>query len=174
MLKRWLSNSSTARRAFGLAGLVCLVGLPLCSVGLTACKKKPPVVVPDPPLDDETVATAPPPGPSAAPSAGPVPTRCHDVPQHKSFTIGEVAQAKAPAEDDDAGGPDQDDEVPAPFSVELGPARADADGFLLSALRSTKGQAHALIAVLPTDASTGKLVDLGAVHGDPDPAQFAL
>ncbi|HTA89170.1 MAG TPA: hypothetical protein VK745_06330, partial [Polyangiaceae bacterium] len=59
MLKRWLSNSSRVRRAFGLAGLVCLVGLSLCSVGLTACKKKPPLVVPDPLLDDETVATAP-------------------------------------------------------------------------------------------------------------------
>ncbi len=174
MLKRWLSNSSTARRAFGLVRLVCLVGLSLCSVGLTACKKKPPVVVPDPLLDDETVATAPTPAPSAAPSAGPVLSRCHDLPQNNAFTIGEVAQAKAPADDDDAGGPDQDDEVPAPFSVELGLARADASGFLLSALRSTKGQAHALIAVLPGDASSGKLVDLGAVHGDPDPAQFAL
>jgi hypothetical protein len=174
MLKRRLSIRSAAWRAFGFSGLVGLAGLPLCSVGLAACKKKPPVVVADPPLDDETVATVPGPAPSAAPSAGPVPTRCHEAPHGKSFTIGEVTPSRAPTEDDDAGGPDEDDEVPAPFSVELGPTRPDGDGFLLSALRSTKGQAHALIALVPGDASSGKLLDLGAVHGDPDPPQFAV
>jgi hypothetical protein len=137
------------------------------------CKKKPPVVVADPESDEESVASTLPVAPSASPSAGPVSTRCHE-PSAKAFTIGEVAPTRAPAEDDDAGGPDDDDEVPAPFSVELGPARPDSAGFVLSALRSTKGQAHALLALLPADAASGKIVDLGAVHGDPDPPQFAL
>ena len=172
MLKRRLSVESAAQRAFGIVGLV---GLALCSASLVACKKKPPVVVPDPQSDEETVATVPIPVASAAPSAGPVLARCHESAPGKDFTIGEVAKAPAPSNaDDDDAGPDEDDEVPAPFSVELGPARSDGTGFLLSALRSTKGQAHALLAILPADAASGTLLDLGAVHGDPDPPQFAL
>src|SRR5450432_606548 len=172
MQKRRLSDRSAARRAFGHAGLLGFLGLALCSPLLVACKKKPPVVVTAPESDEETVATELSAPPSAAPSAGPVSTRCHES-TAKTFTIGEVAPSRAPAEDDDAGGPDEDDEVPAPFSVELGPARTESAGFILSALRSTKGQAHALIAALAADASSGKVVDLGAVHGDPDPPQFA-
>jgi hypothetical protein len=170
MLKRWLSVESEVCRVIGLAGLVAL---PLCSVGLAACKKKPPVVVAAPDSDEESVVTLPVAPASAAPSAGPVTTRCAEAPA-KTFTIGEVAVSHAASEDDDAGGPDEDDEVPAPFSVELGPARPDSAGFVLSALRSTKGQAHALLALLSADAASGKVVDLGAVHGDPDPPQFAL
>ncbi len=63
--------------------------------------------------------------------------------------------------------------MPDPYAVELGPAHADADGFVLSALRTLKGQSHALIALLPADAGSGKIVDLGVVHGDPDPPLFA-
>jgi len=74
--------------------------------------------------------------------------------------------------DTEDGGPDEDDEVPDPYAVELGPARADADGFVLSALRTLKGQSHALLALLADDAGSGKVVDLGAVHGDPDPPLF--
>ncbi|MET0790499.1 MAG: hypothetical protein ABW061_03180, partial [Polyangiaceae bacterium] len=76
-------------------------------------------------------------------------------------------------DDAEDGGPDEDDEVPDPYAVELGPARADADGFVLSALRTLKGQSHALIAFVAPDAATGKVVDLGPVHGDPDPPLFA-
>jgi hypothetical protein len=170
MQKRRLSDRSAARRSFGLAGLAALA---LCVPLAVACKKKPPVVVAPPDSDEETVATDPAAPAATAPSAGPVSTRCHES-TAKTFTIGEVAPSRAAAEDDDAGGPDEDDEVPAPFSVELGPARTESAGFILSALRSTKGQAHALIAALAADASSGKVVDLGPVHGDPDPPQFAV
>jgi hypothetical protein len=169
MQKRRLSNQSAAWRASanGLASLA------LCSVLLVGCKKKPPPVVTPPESDEEIVATVPLPAPSAAPSAGPVLTRCHEA-KAPAFTIGEIAPSRAPTDDDDAGGPDEDDEVPAPFAVELGPTRPDSTGFVLSALRSIKGQGHALIALLAADATSGKIVDLGAVHGDPDPPQFAL
>jgi hypothetical protein len=85
-----------------------------------------------------------------------------------------VATARAGKDKDDAedGGPDEDDEVPDPYAVELGPARADGDGFVLSALRTLKGQSHALIVLLAGDAASGKVVDLGVVHGDPDPPLF--
>jgi hypothetical protein len=147
----------------------------LCSAELTACKKKPPAPVTEPDLPSdlqadvpESVASAHPP----APSPGPVSARCHELAQASPFRIGEVVASRAPTEEADDAGPDDDDEVPAPFSVELGPARADADGFAIGALRSLKGQAHALIALLDGAGGAGKLVDLGAVHGDPDPPQF--
>ena len=71
-------------------------------------------------------------------------------------------------------GPTKTTRSPRPFRSSSGPARPDSAGFVLGALRSTKGQAHALLALLPADAASGKIVDLGAVHGDPDPPQFAL
>ncbi len=161
---------------FGLFS-VALYGA-LCSAPLAACKKKPPAPVTEPDLPSdmpgdvpEAVASAAPAKPASPP--GPVSSRCHELAQASPFRIGELGANHAPADDADDAGPDEDDEVPAPFSVELGPARADADGFAVSALRSLKGQSHALIALLNGDAGAGKLVDLGIVHGDPDPPQFA-
>lgn len=43
---------------------------------------------------------------------------------------------------------------------------------MLSALRTVKRQTHALIAAVAPDAASGKLIDLGVVHGDPDPPLF--
>lgn len=163
----------------------CLfIVLPLCTAGLVACKKKPPAPVPTQESSEESgefsgtengsaASSATP----AAPSRGPVPlvaTRCRELPHSSPFRIGDVAKARGgrDKEDADDGGPDEDDEVPDPYAVELGPARADADGFVLSALRTVKGQSHALLALLGTDAGSGKLIDLGGVHGDPDPPLF--
>ncbi|MES1175393.1 MAG: hypothetical protein ABUL62_13815 [Myxococcales bacterium] len=83
-----------------------------------------------------------------------------------------TSRAGKDKDDSEDGGPDEDDEVPDPYAVELGPARADGDGFVLSALRTVKGHSHALIALLAGDATSGKVVDLGPVHGDPDPPLF--
>ncbi|HEY3664642.1 MAG TPA: hypothetical protein VGL19_01535 [Polyangiaceae bacterium] len=152
--------------------VIALAALALCSAELAACKKKPPAPVsePEPSAESpEIVETAPP----APPAPGPVPARCHELPQPSPFRIGDVLANRPSADDSDDAGPEDDDEVPAPFSVELGQARADADGFVISALRSLKGQSHALIAILNGDAGAGRLVDLGPVHGDPDPPLFA-
>jgi hypothetical protein len=157
------------------------VALPLCTAGLVACKKKPPAPLPTLESSEETgeipVAArgnAAPSASSSSPSQGPVATRCRELPQSSPFRIGDVVTARAGKDKDDAedGGPDEDDEVPDPYAVELGPARADAEGFVLSALRTLKGQSHALIALIAGDAASGKVVDLGAVHGDPDPPLF--
>jgi len=149
-----------------------LAGWALCSAGLVACKKKappPPAAQPELREDSPEISeSAPSPSP---PSPGPVPARCRELPQAAPFRIGELASARAADPDD--GGPDDDDEVPDPYAVELGPARADAEGFTVSALRTVKRQTHALIAVIAPDAASGKLVDLGVVHGDPDPPLFA-
>jgi hypothetical protein len=155
--------------------VIALATLALCSAQLTACKKKPPAPVrePDPSAEVPEIVEPALPAPSAEPAPGPVPARCHELAQGSPFRIGEVAVSKPAPDDADDGGPDDDDEVPAPFSVELGQARSDADGFVISALRSLKGQSHALIAVLDNAAGGGKLIDLGAVHGDPDPPLFA-
>jgi len=146
----------------------------LCSAGLMACKKKTPTPAaslgPPPELREESPesseSAAPP-----APSPGPVEKRCQELPQPAPFRIGELAPRRA--DDPDDGGPDDDDEVPDPYAVELGSARADKDGFTLSALRSVKGKTHALIAVVNADAASGKLIELAVVHGDPDPPLFA-
>ncbi|HEY5376591.1 MAG TPA: hypothetical protein VIK01_23080, partial [Polyangiaceae bacterium] len=143
--------------------VIALAALTLCSAQLAACKKKPPppVAEPDPSAEiPEIIEVAP----SAARAPGPVAARCHELAQVGQFRIGEVAPSRTAPDDSDDAGPDEDDEVPAPFSVELGQARADVDGFAISALRSLKGESHALVTLLDGDAGAGKLVDLGVVH----------
>lgn len=152
----------------------CVFGLALLLTcgSLAGCKKKPPAPVPDPEPREESsdlpVASSDP-----DPSSRPVATRCRELPQSVPFRIGEVVTSRVSPDDaEDAGGPDEQDEVPDPYSVELGPARADSGGFVVSSLRSLKGQTHALLALVAPDAGTGKIVDLGAVHGDPDAPLF--
>lgn len=168
-------------RTFGTSLTQCVFGLAafaLCSAELAACKKKPP---PPPvaeldPGDDapEPVASVSGPTPIPAPSQGPVVARCRELPQSAPFRIGEVAPSRTRADEVEDGGPDDEDEVPDPFAVELGPARADAEGFIVGALRSLKGQSHAFVALVVPDASAGRWLDLGAVHGDPDPPLVAV
>ncbi|HEY0467333.1 MAG TPA: hypothetical protein VGC79_24205 [Polyangiaceae bacterium] len=144
----------------------------LCSAGLVACKKKPaPPPVTQPEFREDSPEISEKALPSPSPSPGPVTARCRELSQTAPFRIGELVAARVGDPDD--GGPDDDDEVPDPYAVELGPARADTDGFMLSALHTVKRQTHALIAVLAADAASGKLIDLGPVHGDPDPPLFA-
>lgn len=184
---RWLPPALDKARSRFMAhcvsvcvGSVMVTGLAagaLCSVELVACKKKPP---PGPAPAPAAQADREENGPESADSAGPalpslgpgatVPARCREQPQASPFRIGELVTPRADNPED--GGPDDDDEVPDPYAVELGPARADPDGFMLSALRSVKRQTHALIAVVAPDAASGRLIDLGVVHGDPDPPLF--
>jgi len=149
----------------------------LCSAELVACKKKPP---PAPAAQPESHAdtaerreNAAAEGAAVAPSQGPVAARCRELQQPAPFRVGELLSPHSTPTDPEDGGPDDDDEVPDPYAVELGPARADAEGFAISALHSKKGQTHALLAVVGADAASGKTVDLGVVHGDPDPPLFA-
>jgi hypothetical protein len=179
-LSRWLLRGQAMARSRFMAHCVSVAGVAagaLCSPGLVACKKKAvPAPTPQPELREdgpEGSENAEPPGLAPAPSQGPVPARCQELPLAAPFRIGELVTRRAALSDPEDGGPDDDDEVPDPYAVELGPARADAEGFTLSALRSVKGQTHALIALVGADAASGKVIDLGVVHGDPDPPLFA-
>lgn len=60
-----------------------------------------------------------------------------------------------------------------PFAVELGRAASLDSGFLVTALRSVGGESHAMLASLNRDASGGRLLELGRVHGDVDPPLVA-
>lgn len=80
-------------------------------------------------------------------------------------TAGRQAQSPEPKADDD---PDED---PLPFSVELGPARPFAKGFAVPGLRVEKGATHAFVALVSSEG--GRLAELGAVHGDPEPPLVA-
>ncbi|HEY4160195.1 MAG TPA: hypothetical protein VGM29_18910 [Polyangiaceae bacterium] len=166
-------RSSRSLQALGFVG--GFVALALSATPI-ACKKKapPPAAKPLPELPD----IAPDEGsvePPQAAKAAPMPA-CRSVLGVALFRIGEESGAVArgePTADDEAGTDDQDD-VPLPFSTEVGDARADATGFAAGALRSAKGNTHALLALIPSAAPALKLIDLGAVHGDPDPPAFAV
>jgi hypothetical protein len=84
------------------------------------------------------------------------------------FSIATAGSARPPASDPDAGS-EEDEEDPLPYSVELGAARPFEAGFVVSGLRTEKGAAHAFVALYGEGG--GKLVDLGSVHGDPEPPQ---
>lgn len=160
-------RASLTQCVWGLTSLLLVLG------ALEACKKKPPLPVPDPEPREES-AESPASSSAPEPSSRPVSARCRELPQSDPFRIGELVTSRVSPEEAEDGGPDEEDEVPDPFSVELGPARADEGGFVVSALRSVKGQSHALLALVAGDAGSGKLVDLGAVHGDPDAPLFAV
>src|SRR3954470_17775186 len=122
MRKLGLFEKSLSVRANAVLGIALLA---LCSADVTACKKKPPLPVTEPDLPSDMGADVPEPVASSQPSApspGPVPARCHELAQGSPFRIGELTASRAPVEEADDAGPDDDDEVPAPFSVELGPA----------------------------------------------------
>ncbi|MEZ4375054.1 MAG: hypothetical protein R3B07_29855 [Polyangiaceae bacterium] len=107
----------------------------------------------------------PEPAESAAASAAPAPPapRCAEVSPGASFVIGKPSAAK----------PEEDQALDLPFAVELGRAEALDAGFLVTALRSVGGESHAMLASLNRDASGGRLVELGRVHGDVDPPLIA-
>src|SRR4051812_41120594 len=78
------------------------VALPLCAVGLLACKKKPPAPLPIQESAEESAefpgaasGSAAPPGLSPSPSQGPVATRCRELPHSSPFRIGDVVTPRA-------------------------------------------------------------------------------
>ncbi|MCA9627212.1 MAG: hypothetical protein KC766_06085 [Myxococcales bacterium] len=95
---------------------------------------------------------------SVAPTA--LAPRCTEVSRGASFVIGKPSPAKQG---------DEDQALDLPFAVELGRAHAFEKGFLVTALRSVAGQSQAMLASLNADASGGRIVELGRVHGDVEP-----
>jgi hypothetical protein len=115
------------------------------AAGPVACKKRAPV--PDD-LDAEASASLP----SAAVSAA-LPPRCAEFERGALFTLGDTGSG---AEEDDGG---------LPFAVELGSGAAYAHGFVVAGLKAKDGGTGALLALLGPDAGSGRVLELGQVHG---------
>lgn len=150
MRRRPMHCNSRRAPAFSLAISAALLACP-------ACKRR-----------------APEPAPSAQPSAAPAPVavapRCAEAHPGKSFTLGERSSDGVDAGDDDDDGLDQ----PAlPFAVDLGRALPFGDGFAVSALSTLGGKTRAVVVLLDAQVGAGKVVELGKLHGDPDPPELA-
>jgi hypothetical protein len=115
------------------------------AAGPVACKKRAPV---SDDLDAEASAALP----SAALSAA-LPPRCAEFERGALFTLGDTGSG---AEEDDGG---------LPFAVELGSGAAYAQGFVVAALKAKDGGTAALLALLGPDAGSGRVLELGQVHG---------
>ncbi len=129
-------------------------------VAATACKRRSPEPTP-----------AGPPSAALAPVA--IASRCSEPFPGKRFTLGEGTKAvpDAGAEDEADDGLDQ----PAlPFAAELGGAVPFAGSFAVSALWARAGKTIATVALLDAEVGGGKLVELGRLHGDPDPPELAV
>jgi hypothetical protein len=117
------------------------------------CKRTPP---PDEPVG----------APEEVPSVTipPVPHRCAEVKPGAVYLIGEPGAAPADPEDEEVG---------LPSGAELGGAVGYAGGFAVAATRGQPDGTSALVALLTPDASSGRIVDLGRIHGDVDPPSVA-
>lgn len=129
-------------------------------VAAAACKRRPP----------EPAASATP--SAGSPAVAPAP-RCTEPHPGKSYTLGERAKSVPDA------GPDEDgddglDQPALPFAVEVGRAVPFAQSFAVSALSTRSGKTTAVVALLDAEVGGGKLVELGRLHGDPDPPELAV
>lgn len=79
------------------------------------------------------------------------------------FTLAPAESAAAPPADV----PQEElDDLDLPFAVELGGAVARDTGFAVAALRGGSRGSTAVVALIAAGASSGRLIDLSAVHGD--------
>lgn len=109
----------------------------------------------------------PEPKPTASASASPaaaLPPRCALVERGASFTIGE-----RPAATGDGGS----DDIALPFAVELGSAAVRPDGFAVSGQRTEAGKTLSFVALVGKRGASGRLVELGRVHGGAEPPRLA-
>lgn len=102
---------------------------------------------------------------AAASVASPKLGRCRVLSPAKPFLVTTSEKPSPPRPEPDAGPDDEPD--PLPFSVELGAARAFQSGFAVSGLRAEKGKTRAFVALV--SGAGGRIIELGPVHGDPEP-----
>ncbi len=126
-----------------------LIGVFLAAAVLGACDRK----------KDEPMPEA-----SASAPSKEAPPRCIARPSTKSFSIrgGDQAAGEVVA------GIDQ------PFAVEIGSGVALAEGFAVAALGERDKSSHALVAITNPEATRGRLVDLGPLHGQIEPPHLAV
>ena len=129
-------------------------------VAFSACKRRPP---------PDLGAPAEPSVSTAAPT--PAPVRCSEPLPGVSFSVGERTPAAVDGGDTDDD--DGTDDPSLPFAIEIGSEVADRDGFAVALLSSKAGSTKAIVAFLDADAKKGRSVELGKLHGDPDPPELA-
>jgi hypothetical protein len=115
----------------------------------TACRSKKPS------------SSAPSASASASASAAPTAARCHSVTKGAGLVVG---NASGPAK-----APDGDEDPELPFSTAIGSAVTLSSGFAVSGVTARDGGTEAFVAFVPQGGPPGRIVFLGAVHGDPDP-----
>ncbi|MBX3126960.1 MAG: hypothetical protein KF718_09600 [Polyangiaceae bacterium] len=101
-------------------------------------------------------------------SSLPAAPRCRAVTPGVRFTMGQPSLRPA-----DAGEEEDEPAAPLPFAVELGGAVAHDGGFAVSALSAKGGGTTALVALVDGAGKGGRLVQLGATHGDVEPPRLA-
>ncbi len=110
---------------------------------------------------------------SAVASASAVPERpagrCRELAPGPAVRLGEPARAPSNGDDDDEAA----DDSTLPFAPEIGQAVALPGWFAASAQRSAGGGTEDVIALVPDDGKPGRIVSLGRVYGDVDPAVLA-
>ncbi len=124
-----------------------LEGLALSVLAVAGCKRSAPPLQPIEGTEEEVLAPLPP----------PPPPRCREALAGASFTLGEPGRPP----EEDAGSP-----IALPFALEVGSAVPTGQGFALGALREQRGATTALVALVGAQGASGKLVELGRVHGD--------
>ncbi len=114
--------------------------------------------------------------PDAAPSAKKrepeapkkAPPRCQELIPGSMLTVGDVGRPKSSGEPDASA-----DDPDLPFAVEMGQAVSHAHSFVVSALRAKGEGTMAVIAVVPQTGRGGRVLELGATHGDVEPPRLA-
>jgi hypothetical protein len=82
-----------------------------------------------------------------------------------SFTVGPL---------DGGGDGDGDSAGDAPFGVTIGSAIGHAGGFVVAAIDGREGGSHAVLALLDSEISRGRILDLGRVYGDAEPPRVVI
>jgi hypothetical protein len=114
--------------------------------------------------------------PVIAKPALPPSSRCREIVPGKSFEVSGSAaksQKQEPLGEDEAT-VDSEDDIPLPFAAELGAVQASSNGFVLGALRARGHESHAAAMLVELNADHGKVIELGRVHGDPEPPTVAF
>lgn len=138
------------------ASSLALATLAGCLAAAACRSKKPPEPVPSA-RASATVA------PSASPGATP---RCRSVAREAALVVGSVSAPAKPADE-------EDDEPDLPFATSIGSAAALGTGFVAGGIAARDGRNEAIVAFVPLDGKPGRMLSLGAVHGDPDPPLVA-
>jgi hypothetical protein len=115
-------------------------------------------------------STRPEPSAERPPAKPPEPARCRELAPGSLFPVGEDSGATPRAGEEEEG----DEALTMPYAAEIGGAVGLGGGFAVSVLTSQK-QGQRVSLVLLSEGGSGRLVEIGTVHGDVDaPAVTAV